>query len=408
MNKPFEKHARLFILPICTVLADQKAPIRAAALVTLSAIATACEGVDSMVPGITTGLETQNPLQKATLLHWIADWFKEHEPLSNLDLNSWAAPVVSSLDDRSGDVRKGAQAVLPTLITCTGYDYVLQQTNSLKPASRSTAIPLIQAARPVASVAAPPAPAPIALVKPTVKTPAASPPPISPSAESPAIQTQPAPKPSKLAGIRRKLPQGSSRPESRAETPVDPPRSLGQLTQGGLKKSSALSAPSPASSPGLAFSGANEAAKKTRTGKDAQKWINEGGPTRKDLADVLQAQMDPYTSKELLGRLFSKGHDAINDNILGLSAMCDFFTTAQADDAAEQVALANFDLSLKYISIKVHESQPNLVVKCLDNLEIILSFLRGLNYQLTDGEATCFVPTIIHKVRTPRHNRRQH
>src|ERR1700722_3288702 len=147
MGKSFDKQTRLFALPVATVLADQKAPIRAAACQTLTAIATACDGVESMVHGLTTALETSNPVQKATLLQWLVDWFKNHQPSSSLDLSNWAAPVVSSLDDRNGDVRKGAQALLPMLIFCAGFDYVLQQPNSLKPASRTSAIPIIQAAR---------------------------------------------------------------------------------------------------------------------------------------------------------------------------------------------------------------------------------------------------------------------
>ena len=56
--------------------------------------------------------------------------------------------------------------------------------------------------------------------------------------------------------------------------------------------------PTPASSAPLI--GANPDAKKARVAKDAQKWINESGPTRKDLAELLQHQMEPHASRELL------------------------------------------------------------------------------------------------------------
>src|ERR1700750_1581137 len=79
MGKPFEKHSRLFVLPITTVLADQKASIRASAVQTLTAIATACEGLESMIPGLSSGLETSNPLSKSTLMQWIADYFNSQE-----------------------------------------------------------------------------------------------------------------------------------------------------------------------------------------------------------------------------------------------------------------------------------------------------------------------------------------
>ncbi|KAF8212269.1 microtubule associated protein [Mycena galopus ATCC 62051] len=402
MGKPFEKHSRLFVLPVATVLSDQKAPIRTAAIQTLTAIATACEGLDSMVQGLHTALESSNPLQKGTLMHWIADWFQEHEPSVALDLSSWTPPIVSSLDDRSPDVRKGAQALLPALIASAGIDHVMHQTNSLKPASRNSAVPLIQAARPAAAAAstAPTkaAPAPIS-VAPTSD---------SPPPESPVTSTAPKPG-SKLVGVRRKLPQGSSRPDSRAETPVElPPPKASKAPVAGLRrlgassaKSSAPSTPPPSLS--LPFSGTNVDAKKSRLGKDASKWINEGGPTRKDLADLLQTQMEPHASKELIARLFSHDHNAVNDHLSGLTTICELFTSAQGGDAnVEAVCLANFDLPLKYASIKLHEPQPNLISKCLEAVEAVLAFLRSVNYQLTDNEGLCFIPTVVYKLGEPR------
>ncbi|KAF9264709.1 microtubule associated protein [Marasmius fiardii PR-910] len=415
MGKPFEKHNKFFVLPVATVLADQKAPIRNAALQTLTAIATACEGLDSMIPGLTSGLETANPLQKGTLLNWIVEWFKEHELPSSLDLSNWTGPVVSSLDDRNSDVRKAAQAILPTLITSAGFDFVMQQTNSLKPASRNTAVPLIQAARPSQTTApvksAPPPAGPPAKAKPSA--PSVVEPPVPSTTENVA----PRPPASKLAGVRRKLPLGSSRPEARAETPPEAPAVGGSRIAkpplGGLKRpgtsvaSSKPASTAPSPGPSLPLTGTNSEARKGRCSKDASRWINEGGPTRKDLADLLQSQMEAHTSRELLSRLFSHDHNAINDHITGLGVLCDTYNAAQAgDDTAEAVCLANFDFPLKYASMKLHEPQPNLISKCLETVEAVVGFLRHIHYQLTDNEALCFIPTVIHKLGDAREQAR--
>lgn len=412
MGKPFEKHTRFFALPVATVLADQKAPIRSAALQTLSAIAGACEGVESMVPGLTTALETTNPTQRANLLQWIQQWFQEHEPSTSLDLSGWAGPVVLCLDDRSGDVRKAAQGVLPTIITCAGFDYVMQQTNSLKPASRASAMPLIQAARGTAEANAPPnetAPPPSkSSAKPTK---AAAPPPESPQPQSPTVPTTKSAAPSKLTGVRRKLPQGTqSRPESRAEE-APASRLPGKSGIGGIRRpaaasSSAKTAQSPTAS-NLPFSGVNSDAKKGRLGKDASKWINEGGSTRKDLAEALQHQMEPHATKDLISHLFSHDHNAVNDYVSGLGTMADFYSSCQAEDEKfgvplddmKAVALANYDFPLKYVSIKAHEPQSNLISKSLDVVDAVLGFLRSVNCQLSDAEALCFIPTMVFKVR---------
>jgi cytoskeleton-associated protein 5 len=169
MGKPFEKHLRLLLVPVATVLSDQKANVRTLALNALTAMATACEGIDAMAGGLGTALETQNPVQRASILNWAVGWFKDHES-PGVDLSSWTTTVLSCLDDRNSDVRKGAQAILPALIGSVGFDEVIRQTNSLKPASRSTVVPLVQAARANAPTQSAPPPKPATSVP--TKTPA--------------------------------------------------------------------------------------------------------------------------------------------------------------------------------------------------------------------------------------------
>ncbi|KAI9446224.1 armadillo-type protein [Lactarius indigo] len=391
MGKPFEKQTRFFVLPVCTVLSDQKAPIRAAAIQTLTAIATACEGLDALVHGLTAALEVNQPLQRAQLLGWIVDWFKGHEMTPGLDLSGWVAPIVGCLDDRNGDIRKGAQAVLPYLIASAGFDQVMHQTNSLKPASKGTAVPLIQAARaaaPTSTASATPAPQKVAVPsKPAVANPP-SPPPSEPTPpQSPVAPTgRSGPK---LASVRRRLPTGSvSRPESQMEVVDEAATPRASAKTGGLKRSGMLTPASKSAPPST-----------------VGKWVNEGGATRKDLADLLQHQMEPNASKDLIANLFSQDHNAVNDHVNGLTMLCDFFSDLQSgaeglgltEDDARTIGMANSDLALKYVSIKVHEPQSNLVAKCLDVVDAVLAFLRNIDCQLTETEATCFIPTLVHK-----------
>ncbi|KAI0256910.1 armadillo-type protein [Lactifluus subvellereus] len=430
MGKPFEKQTRFFVLPVCAVLSDQKAHIRAAAIQTLTAIAAACGGLDALVHGLTAALEVNQPLQRAQLLGWIVDWLKEHEMTPGLDLSSWIAPIIGCLDDRNGDVRKGAQAVLPYLIASAGFDQVMNQTNSLKPASKATAAPLIQAARAAApavaaTVVAAPTPAAASAPpkagpsKPVVASPPSPPsaelsPPQSPSASvAPAGRSGPT---SKLGSVRRKLPLGSvSRPESRTESfeEVATPRASTKLgTKRGLaapttSKSAPPSIPVSAapSHESLPLCGMSPDVKRVRLLKDVGKWINEGGTTRKDLADLLQHQMEPTASKDLIANLFSHDHNAVNDHVNGLTMLSDFYTDLQAggdslgltEDDARAIGEANSDLALKYVSIKVHEPQSNLVSKCLDVIDAVLAFMRNVEHQLTEPEALCFIPTLVYK-----------
>ena len=157
----------------------------------------------------------------------------------------------------------------------------------------------------------------------------------------------------------------------------------------------------------LPFHGTSLDVKRVRLLKDVGKWVNEGGATRKDLADLLQHQMEPNASKDLIANLFSQDHNAVNDHVNGLTMLCDFFTDLQTgaeglgltEDDARTIGMANSDLALKYVSIKVHEPQSNLVAKCLDVVDAVLAFLRNIECQLTETEAMCFIPTLVHKVR---------
>jgi len=128
---------------------------------------------------------------------------------------------------------------------------------------------------------------------------------------------------------------------------------------------------------------------------------------RKDLADLLQHQMESSASKDLIGNLFSQDHNAANDNVNGLTMLCDFYTDLHSgaeglgltEDEAKAIGVANSDLALKYVSIKAHEPQSNLVSKCLDVVDAVLAFMRSVEYQLTEPEALCLIPTLVHKVR---------
>lgn len=414
MNKPFERYCRIVVLPIAQVMADQKTNIRALAGTTLTTIATACEGIDSMTHFLGTALESPNPLLRGTLLGWLAGWLKENEIGPGADLSTWTGPLVSCLEDKSADVRKCAQAVLPAVVLRVGYDHFMDKVNTLKPASRATIAPLVQAAKPASQSKAPVVPA--SAPAPTSKK--LPPPPPSPPAESLPSEMPPP----KSKGLLSRRMDGAPRPAARVEETVERPSSqaslrgtlkskvLGLKRPGSTMSKPSVSAPPPAvvntSSSTFPFLGAMAEPKRARLQKDQNRWVIESGPSRKDLAELLQHQMEPYVTKDLIAMLFSHDHNAINDHISGLNMICECYTSAAAGEESHGLStpdvtatlLATVDLPLKYVSIKVHEPQPNLISRCLDVVDSILSFLGSASYVLSDPEAACFVPTIIHKV----------
>ncbi|KAF8326346.1 armadillo-type protein [Cantharellus anzutake] len=402
MNKPFEKYCKVLVLPVAQVTADQKANVRVAGTTTLSAIAQACEGLEAMAHFMGTALESPNPLQRSTLLGWLTEWLKEYPATSTIDMSNWVSPVLAALEDRSPDVRKSAQALLPSVIIHVGVGKVLEKTNTLKAASRSAIIPLINSA--AAPNAAPPDRKPAPSGKNALK--------VAPTADEPAGPTTVTSIPPQRKGLlARKFGISSPRPTSRAgsgDERLDAPNTPFKSKVTSLKRpASAVSkAVPPASAPlSVPFSTANVESKRSRLSKDGGRWIIESGPTRKDLGETLQHHMEPHCSGELLALLFSKDHHAVNDHVSGLGVICDMFeaTSSGTDsygvsaDIMSARLLANIDLPLKYVSLRIHEPQPNLINKCLDVIDNAISFMANAAYALNDLEAATFIPTIIHK-----------
>lgn len=133
---------------------------------------------------------------------------------------------------------------------------------------------------------------------------------------------------------------------------------------------------------------------------------------RKDLADVLQTQMEPHVSRDISQSLFSHDHNAVNDWIAGMTVIADCYNHTLAGDERygptsenmRAILIANSDLALKYSCLRVHENQSNLVSKALDLVEAVVALLADENYRLGDTEAACFLPTFIHKVSSSVHS----
>ncbi|CAE6421015.1 unnamed protein product, partial [Rhizoctonia solani] len=263
--------------------------------------------------------------------------------------------------------------------------------------------PAAPAARPAAKPAVKVAPA-AAKVAAAVESPPASP--AQPSAPKSALSGRAA------AGTGRRMMalNAATRSDSRADMEDRPGSSASvraPLKAGALKRPAVpAKAVTPVSSGGAPFVTASMDAKNSRLAKDGSKWVIESGPTRKDLVEMLQHQMEPHVSKELLGYLFSHDHNAVNDYITGLGLLADAFADGISGDERlgvpidelKAMLLANQDLALKYASLRVHEPQPNLIVRCVDVVDQILTFMSAEKYMMPDNEALAFVPTYIHKL----------
>ncbi|RUP25535.1 hypothetical protein BC936DRAFT_138829, partial [Jimgerdemannia flammicorona] len=382
MGKPFDKYVKIVVGPVVSVLTDSKADLRAAGVITLESIRKVC-GLEPMISTIATSLLTDSALLRKDLLTWLAECFKEDIP-ANLDLSSLVPPSLTCLQDRSADVRKAAQTCLPALITNVGYDNILQKVGDLKPASKQTVMPMIDAARSLAA-------------------------PAKASSNTIAASKQVAKTPDSVASANS------------AETKEAPSKLKSKLTLNKRNTSSAsnaklaAAAPTPEADDRVApILSSDGRAKQARAKKDTNigKWVLE--TPRADMIEHLSMQMENNISGEVRSLLFSTGNHADKDNLNAIAMLDDCIASPEVSldkygvDFADMKTryVANADLLLKYLTLRFSDTGTTMLMKCLDLLEHLVAVLDEESYHLTEYEASAFLPFFINKVGDPKEGMR--
>ncbi len=446
MNKHFEPQARILAPAIAQVLADAKAPVRAAATTALTAIANQV-GAAPLLPGFGTVLDSKaaNPMLKQELFGWLAEWFEAHPPEKGMDLAPLALPCVQCLDDKLAAVRKASIACLPYIVMRAGYKHVLEQANQLKTASKNTAVPLIDAAKAQAqtlarSAAAPAAPAAAAapaapvsaatsrVAAASARTGAASPArplgasSVAAASASPRASTIARPggiKPPSAVGRSLKAPSSTIARQSRLASDATDSGSAARNASGSAAGASGSGAGSgnavDRSAPLIASDIKAKALREKREGKGAS-WIGADGAPRPELVEVLRQQCEGQLSRGITDSMFSKSHSAEKDFYAALTLLSDFissptFAEEQYGLSPEETmerTLANSDLIFKYVSIRLTDNNTSLSLKCLDILEHLVAMLSTQQYHMSDYEAVCILPCLTAKLATPRWLPRPH
>ncbi|GAA5872661.1 hypothetical protein JCM3774_001877 [Rhodotorula dairenensis] len=447
MGAPFGQNlARVFAGPVAQVLSDQKANIRAAGVATLTAMADA-SGLDGLIGSFDKPLEGNNPVQRKELTAWLEGRLADPDASAGLDLSGLAPGLLACLEDKQADVRKSATALLPIVIANAGHGVVMDALAKLKPASRSTALPIVEAARSAAAALGPKAAAP-AVSRPASaatsrapgstasRTPAsAASRPAAPTAPPPAASTSvPAAPPVRMpVGLSRPAakplrtapagPVGGEEPTSSAVPPrLGQPRPRQSISGSRSAASSSRSASSASAFPSATgsreppFRNADPSQKSLREKKEtgAMKWTIDG-PPRQDQVDWLANQMAPQISPSLHAQLFSTDHSAERDFLAGLSVIdeCtrDPASVGEACELAEEEIrdrlVANFDLIVKYITLRLALTSTVITVKCLDLVDHLIPVLSQAEYRATDYEALPLLISLVNKVGDSKETIRQ-
>ena len=367
-GKQFDRTARFIAPSICSCLTDNKPHVRASATAALEKIC-AATSFEVVEPACETGLAVDNPSLRKDLLTWIS--FKLHDLRGRSEaipsLPGLVTPTLLCTQDKNLEVRKAAQTVLPHLVDMVGYDVVHDRAMDIKgPAGQSIAT-LVETFKPArSSVSAPSLNRGDTGGKGTPKKSLTG-----PLAGKSAVLA---------AGAKRKAaPAGSAAPAEAASATDNIPPLLSS----------------------------DPSAKKDRADKDkgSMRWQFEA--PRKDLTDLLEEQTDGNFSSDIRALMFRDDHTKDRDHLKAVSTIeecitncassMDEFGIEPADMAASIVA--NTDLILKYITIRLCDTNTIMLLKVislLDQLFILLGEQDG--FRLTEYEAQAFLPFLVTKV----------
>lgn len=378
MGKPFEKHFRVLGSSIVSCLSDQKPQVRLACVGALDTISKVT-GMDCMLSIFATSLLPEHSILRKDLLQWMGLGLEHcYGPVEDLprkkivDMDQLVQPLVTCLLDKTADVRKAAQVCLKYVIQSYGFEYVRSRASELFKGANLQSITAI-----------------IDTLKVTTK--AQGPAPVTPNkAKKPAVKSESTENVSRTSTSSLSRPSEVARMQTKSKPPTAPVQSESEVT------------------------GAHNLPLLSEDGKDKiqrsernigfSKWVFD--TPRKDLLDFLQDQCTPHMSPDLMNMLFSIDHYKEKYFLLGLTMLDDSLMNAQYCNDTFGVDLvtlkpkfiANADLILKYLTIRLMDTNTTMIIKCLDLIEHLFTVMDEESYTLSEYEATSFLPYFINKV----------
>uniref|UniRef100_A0A1I8ITA7 Cytoskeleton-associated protein 5 n=1 Tax=Macrostomum lignano TaxID=282301 RepID=A0A1I8ITA7_9PLAT len=329
-------------------------------------------------------LRKENPFLRAELLGWLAE--KLMTSKSACQQSSPAYPTVAATC-----AKKATEAIAPIII-CIGWDSVMRAWKKLPPASQGDVRAILDKEREKAAAEAPTAPAP-----------ARAPPP--PAASSS--------KPSSATSTSRNASAGAKKSATRAsEESSSAGGGGGGSGAASKRKSGSTAALSAAADKKAAAAAAEDAGpiapiqvnkmREQRLSDEKKRkvlrWDFSGGQPERDHIQQLQRQMtDAGFSSELLGQLF---HQDFRQHIKAIESLSAYLDNG-GDDAAEGHR-CNVDLILKWSAARFYDTNPSMVMRCLEYLNRLFQVMMDREWLLNDSDAQAFFPHLLIKLGEPK------
>ncbi|KAJ7391009.1 hypothetical protein OS493_021029 [Desmophyllum pertusum] len=366
MGPQINRHLRSLGAGIFSTLADAKNTVRAAGITSLNAWYKEI-GLAPFIEGevIFGALSTENPNLRTEVLGWLEEKLPAEKNLPS-SLVAIVAPLYSCLEDRSVDVRKKGQAVVPLMMQHVGWDAMSKQANKLKPASKSSVMPILEKAREKAPVKA-------AAAKPAAAKPTAS-----------------------KAQVDSTATSGASAGSSASSTSSSGGNAAKKAKPGGKQSSKKSAADAENEGPPLLRHNGKDGRFKDEKELKVLKW-NFTAP-RADFVEQLKEQTRPCFGKSLHTNLF---HADFKYHLMAISTLQQ--AAVPPSDAPYQTELVqSLDVILKWVTLRFFDTNTTVFIKCLELMDAIFVMLVQTDYQMLEFEAASFIPYLVQKVGDPK------
>ncbi|GBP43034.1 Protein mini spindles [Eumeta japonica] len=115
---------------------------------------------------------------------------------------------------------------------------------------------------------------------------------------------------------------------------------------------------------------------------------------REEFFELLKEQMaSAGVNKQLIANMF---HSDFRYHLKAIESL--------AEDLLDNgsALVSNLDLVLKWLTLRFFDTNPSVILKGLDYLSAVFSYLMEIDYTMAEYEANCFIPYLVLKVGDPK------
>ncbi|KRZ17110.1 Cytoskeleton-associated protein 5, partial [Trichinella zimbabwensis] len=331
------EHVRIIVPGVIGLLSDSKPAIRQNALSVLNCWVEKT-GIKELLTSeiIPNALTSDSPILRAELLAWLNGKLEMYQnKLPDADLKLTVPLVYSFVEDRNPEVRKQAQSILLPLTRVLGYDFMKNAASKLKPTSVNQIQTLLEK------------------IRPNIIQRAVSP-------DNPEVEVC-------SESVKRVCGRGN---------PSEAVKKAGN-TEAVVTSSSCY------------LIDANSKQQRFQDEKNLKllKW--QFSIPSPDHVEQLKSQLSAVCKPELLQLLFNV------DFKLQLKAV---EMLNQSLEQNNELAFNCLDLILKWCTLRFFETNPSVLMRCLDLIQSLLQMCVDRGYKMHDLEVASFLPYLLMKL----------